>query len=231
MRKDKRLEDFDELLAFAEKKMLSKSQRVLKRIQVNIFSRRTEKNLTHLLTLLILKSNLKSIQIIKTLTRKNHIDEVMVLIRVMIERCALSLYGLENKLEVAAIEKLDGSKCISHLKRKFIHVGRLYGYFSKIAHSKPVPSIHFWVLNIKDSIKTNNKEKIKELEVLLRCLLFFATEINFSIITFLAKECLNLKSYWQLDKDNSWSYNPPRTGGPILVSDYLFYLCHYYFGT
>ncbi|MDD5546308.1 MAG: hypothetical protein PHO67_04000 [Candidatus Omnitrophica bacterium] len=232
-RKANRLDSFDELLSFAEKNTLTKSQRVLTKLQKKLFSRKSQKNLTHLLTYLMLKSNLKSVQIIKMLIKKKHFDEAMALIRMIIERCALALYSLENNLKVESIEKLNGAKVIGHLKRKFADVGKFYGYFSEIAHSKPDPSIHFWILSLQENKKNsdNDNEKFKEMIIILRCLLFFATEINFTIIKFLAKDYLNVKSYWELDKDNSWNYNPHHKSGSKLISEDLLDLYSHYVRT
>lgn len=217
MNKDARLQELNDLILTASNKFIRKSKNILSKIRKKL---KTKKILSHTLFIFILQRNLKSSTTMNYLFRREEWDEILVLLRLLLERIALVFHSLRYSLDVEEIENLQGSKCIKELKKHFDGIARIYGGFSEVAHAKPIPSIYFWIY----SLHRPKNRKSKELEVLFRLFYCFLLEINFAIIKLIAKEYIKINSNWVI-KENIWKYVPIHNNKPdAMISVQLSYI-------
>lgn len=222
MNKDARLQELNDLILTANNKFIRKSKNILSKIRKKL---KTKEILSHALFIFILERNLKSSTTMNYLFKREEWDEIVVLLRVLLERIALVFHSLRYSLDVEEIENLQGSKCIKELKKHFDGIGRIYGKFSEIAHAKPIPSIYFWI----GILHRHKNRKDKELEVIFRLNYCFLLEINLAIIKLMAREYIKIDSNW-LIKGNVWKYVPIYNNKPdAMISEQLSYVYQKFF--
>lgn len=217
MSKQKRMTEIDKLSNKAYKKFIFRSKSYIKRIGGKLHRNKIskEEKLTHTLAILFLNKNLVTSKTIKMLISKGQLDEALILMRVIIERSALVYKALQDNLVVEDIEKLYPPNCIKYLKRHF-DIGKLYGFFSDLIHSKTLPSLLFAIVGGRN-IKS---ERMDEIKLLFKMYLIFVVEVNFAVIEFLAKNYLKIKSRWKL-KGKFWIYLPVTESRFITMYDGL----------
>lgn len=208
MNEETKISEINVLAVKAYNKLILRTKSYLRQVGVKLNKNEInkERKLTRILAVLFLSKNVVTIKTIKQLLSHGQLDEGLILMRVVIERSALVYKSLEKNLRVDEIERLRGSDCIKYLKRHF-DIGKLYGLFSDITHSRPYPSIFFAIVDFYSGGKKVKAEKMVDIKLLLNILLIFVLEVNFAITEFFAKDYIKLKPRWSL-KDNFWTYLP-----------------------
>jgi hypothetical protein len=195
--------DANDLILEANAKLRMRSKQHLKKIEKKIFV--TNKNLTHIYSFLFLNQNNLTIITISQLINKGQFTESFVLMRLVLERSALIIKALVENLGIEEIEKLNGFRSISYLK-KFFDIGPVYGLFSCLAHSGGVKPVHFSIFDLyKRHIKETNLEFLLT-KLYVKVYLILIAEINFAVIKFLYKDYTKINSHWTLDHNKHWHY-------------------------
>jgi hypothetical protein len=127
-----------------------------------------------------------------------------VLMRLVLERSAISIHSLINGLSIDEIEELQISKCIRELKQHFPFAGITYGGFSGVAHTSSDMSLLFLIS--QQALRKQKGKVDQDLEVAMSLDYIHVLEINFSAIRFLSTKIeMKARFPWSFEK-NKWVY-------------------------
>ncbi len=181
-----------------------RSSRLLKRL-------RTHRNDEHFLARAFVHKNLSTIKAIGRLLRDAQLEDALVLMRLALERSALSFKMINDGLSIEQVERLRASKCISDLK-KYLTISRFYGTLSKTAHCDTYMFASYLAFDssLRKLSRTERVPYIRDVTVLHRVLLCCVCEVNFAVMEFIAKEHFNKVPCWRPDAKRGWRYIAPR---------------------
>jgi len=198
--------DVYSFIELVNKMINSKSKKLLKSVEANLFMKK-QKNNTHLLVLLYLNKNIETISIAERLINNDNFDEALCLMRMALERVAIATKALVENISTNEIEKISGNQCISFLK-KYFDIGNMYGFYSKFAHSNAIPSLHSYIISFYNTRRRNRNLNEHDLNIYFKLELFLLREINLYTISLLYKNYVPAEVKYHKEVKRVSSYTP-----------------------
>jgi len=185
---------------------INPSKKLIQELEAYLARRNSPENT---LAIMLLGKNLHTFKKIREFLQKEEYEETFALLKLTLERIALTFRMLKDGLSCETAENLKVSSCFPDLKRQFEDLEKIYGFFLKVAHVDAYQHTIFYLLfKSRKGIDKFKNTKRKKLIILTNILFCVLAEINLAVIEFLAKDYLENVRTWKYIENRWWKYTP-----------------------